>query len=709
MVNKIHTANKVSRRRLSTCYVDNMVEHLVTTKKISKAEARNFVLKVVKERVRTPKMDIVRTARPGELKTETVSFSKLIDWACKNVIAPSGSIYKPANETTSVVVDLILDGLANRDKKKKEKFKHLGKGEIELANKADSEQNTLKVKLNSLPGNLGSPYSLVYDKGGYNSITSTARMLISNSFTCCEQLLGGNLPLFSEEEAVNLCIISKRLGPSSSTVLQIMQKHGIQIVSKEEVLIFLTNQINLHQSGYKPSKLLINLIENLPEGTLQFVFYHSNLVHLIQRNDQVFRPMIENLFDYSDLKAAIDKTIDPQDWHKIDSDTKAVVTTVLANELGDTQPHDIPSLKPMVARLGVMFSRKFKAFHQKIEDLMELFVFHDVNFQSVLTRKAMQRRVVVVSDTDSVIFTAEPWCIWYTKESDKITHASYCMSALTTYWLTKANADTMAKFIIGVGAIGEAIPNIAMKNEFLYPSLMLFDIKKMYAGLIAVQEGVIMPQLKPDIKGGIIRGASASQQARDFNKELLVDKVLKPIAHGPLDVWSIVDPVIEFEDKIIASLKSGSLEYHPIASVDTKTSYKKPMSSAYAYVHAWNYIFGDRYGVIIPPDKLHLVKLVNKPTEMYWEWLKKESPEIYTKFKTYTEQYCTKHIPSAFFLSDDVTQIPKEIIPLIDVRSIVLNNLTPAYHILASLNVPVGYRKQIVLLRDIYGGPIDEV
>lgn len=709
MTNNIRTADSVSRRKLSSCYIDNMITYLSTSKKISRDAARRFVKKVIDDRLKTPNIEVVETRKPGEVDVKTIPFSKLVSWSTRNVMSPSGSIYKPANRATSVVVDLVGSGLIKRGMKKKDKFKFLASGDFEKAAKADGEQNTLKVKLNSLPGNLGSPFSLFYDKGGYNSVTSTARMLISNSFTCCEQLLGGNTPLFDESEAINLCVLAIRLGPSDAKIMDTVNRYGIRVVEREELLMYFTEQIRMHSSAYKASDSLIDMINNIGLGTVQFLYYHSNLKHLIQGNEDIFKPMISNLFNYSHLKEEIDSSISVDKWNKIDSDSKAVITTLLSEEIGAIQPMDIPEKKPNIARLGIMLYKRFQSFNRKLSDLMDVFIYHNINFQSVLTRKNMQRKVVVVSDTDSVIFTAEQWCAWYTGHTNRITYGSYCMSALVTYWLTKANADTMAKFIIGIGAIGKAIPTIAMKNEFLYPSLMLFDIKKMYAGLIAVQEGVVMQTPEPDIKGGIIRGASASMEAREFNKTLLVEKVLKPISRGPLDVWTLIDPIIQFEDRIIRSLKEGKLEFHPVASVDTKSSYKTPMSSPYAYLHAWNSIFGEKYGEAIPPDKLPLVKLIKKPTEMYWEWLKKKSPDIYHKFIAYNEKFCKNNIPSAFYLSDTMTSIPEELVPLIDIRGIVLNNLTPAYHILASLNVPVGYRKRFVILRDLYGGPVDEV
>ena len=48
---------------------------------------------------------------------------------------------------------------------------------------------------------------------------------------------------------------------------------------------------------------------------------------------------------------------------------------------------------------------------------------------------------------------------------------------------------------------------LAMKNEFLYPIMLLYDIRKTYVGIIAAQEGNILKTPAPDIKGQTLKGS----------------------------------------------------------------------------------------------------------------------------------------------------------------------------------------------------------
>ena len=215
-------------------------------------------------------------------------------------------------------------------------------------------------------------------------------------------------------------------------------------------------------------------------------------------------------------------------YYKCNGDIMAIVTTVVSNELKEVNIKDIVEDYPDAAMMCVQVHRNVSEHLSVFNNLFDTFVFHDINFQHALHRSSMQRQAVVVSDTDSVIYTAKDWAVWFTG-GEKIVHGSYNIAALVTYWLSEANADTMGKYIIGIGATGDDIADIKMKNEFLYPSLLLFDIKKVYAGIIKVQEGVFLNEMKADIKGASIRGVSASMEAKEFTNDLLVNDILKPV------------------------------------------------------------------------------------------------------------------------------------------------------------------------------------
>jgi hypothetical protein len=698
MNRKERIIESVNRTSLSDAYKNNIVTYLTTTRNITKDKAIQFVDKVIETSVKLPNVDIIETVIDGKLEQKTIPFSILSSKINNSVMAPSGSLYHPVNKKRSFVSALVKNGLKLRSDVKKKMFKAISDGDTESAAKYESEQKTIKVKLNALPGGFGSPSNLFYDKGSYNSVTSTARMLISNSFVCCEQFLSGNIPLFNIEEVYNLITTIINYGPNDNLINSTIDKYNIKRVNTEELIEYLNNQIQLYNRGLDlKSTEIYNYLKKLSSAKINFIYYHSNLKHLIMDNKNIFLPKIKDIFNY-DKNCKIDSDITPDMFYKCNSDIMAIVTTLISEELKDIKIKDIVDEHHDKAKLCVQIYRGVENKLSFFNELFDTFIFHDINFQLVLHRSSMQRKSVVVSDTDSVIYTAKEWAEMYTGTNEKITHDSYNVAALINYWLTEANADVMSKYIIGIGAIKEDIAYIKMKNEFLYPSLILFDTKKVYAGIIKVQEGVFLNQMKPDIKGASIRGISASSEAKEFTKHILIDKILQPVIDSNISALDIIGEVIDFELKIKQSLKLGELQYLPIISFGSADDYDDEDRTSYFYTKAWNFIFGEKYGEIRPPDKLPLLK-INKPTELYFSQLKQKDEKIYNKFKEFLEN---NKVPTAFFIETNQNKIPEELLPLIDYRHLIYYNVNPVYLVLESLNMSIGFSKQKLLLSDIY-------
>ena len=65
-----------------------------------------------------------------------------------------------------------------------------------------------------------------------------------------------------------------------------------------------------------------------------------------------------------------------------------------------------------------------------------------------------------------------------------------------------------------------------MNNGFLYTVMILADVKKHYAGIVSVQEGVLLPTPEIDIKGVQFKGSDICKLATDFAKNFSEHDVL---------------------------------------------------------------------------------------------------------------------------------------------------------------------------------------
>ena len=310
------------------------------------------------------------------------------------------------------------------------------------------------------------------------------------------------------------------------------------------------------------------------------------------------------------------------------------------------------------------------------------------------------RNTTIVSDTDSVIFTSGAWDDWYRKNEYGINQQSYQISALVIYWLHHAVKYALKRFSINFGYVPDETERLAMKNEFLFPVMMIYPIKKTYVGLQLIQEGVVFKKPKLDIKGQTLRGSSICAAALEFSAQITNEDILNTAMHAQISAEAIIAKVVAFEQHIYKEIEQGNLEFLKITSLKYERDYKDPESTS--VVVGWDFwekVMTAKYDHIHPPTKVYVFE-VTTPITSYYDWLKKTSPAIYAQMKSYLTIH--KTLPNQLVVDPVVGHIPEELIPLINKRAVVYTNLSPVYSTLEQIGISVGCEKQKLLFCDVY-------
>jgi hypothetical protein len=692
----IRKADIVERPSLVQSYQEHMVNYLMCSRGCTKEQAEKFVEETVTNNLKSPDMKSVETTSYGNTKVRTISLGLFVNKIRNKIVCPSGSIYKPVYKKLAFLCKMIKNGLAMRKVVKKKKMQALEAGDKIAAEMHDYGQASIKIKLNSLPGGLGSPYNLFYDKGGYNSITSSARALIAHSYTCAEQLLGGNYAWFNEQEGIHHVMVAIAKAPKAEVITSITNRFRLKEISAEKTHEFMAESIRQYQHK-DPCGELLTVLKAAPPHVVTFIYYMGNLRNLLWENDHIFKEFVSGLLSYDQNIST--EGFEPSDIWNVDEDLLAVALTVMAKEMEGIKISELTKKHPNTAKMIAANGKVMQDKLNTLDDLFNVFIYHDIVTPNILTRKNMFRNTVIISDTDSVIYTSKPWVDWYVGQTDKIVSSSYDIAALATYWLTKVNADVMAKYSIAQGATGDNVPVMQMKNEFLYPALLMYDIKKVYAGVIKVVEGVVLPEAKPDLKGAAIRGSSVAKEARDFCEDLIIEQILKPSMDGQLSAAMLIKHCVDFEHHIRTSIENGETTFLQNQSVKMPAEYSNPDGSAWLYVEAWNRVFGAKHGKIAPPDKVPIMKLV-PPTMDYYEDLLKKDKTMHDAWCSFVEE--KGKFPTSIVIAPTARKIPEEIIPLCDIRAIIYKNMKPVYLTLERLNISQGFSKKELLLSDVY-------
>ena len=640
----------------------------------------------------------------GNPEVKAVDLATFFDSHVEDLMSPSGSIYIQHEKRLAHTIEMILDLKADRSRHKKAQFKAEAEGNDTEKMKHYYAQTLIKIKMNSLPGNYGSAYSVFYDKGNYNAITSAGRTLIAYAYAEIEAVLGGNFAFFSQEELMQHIIAHLTRGIDHEKVRKVMKNHDLKWVTGTDLYNFYVDILKTYNT-YENFFMIADIISKMSQEEVQYFWYFQNFRHILMDNEQHFKPWFEDLFNIDKVK--MDDTVSPDELFKLDG-ALVIFCNVAFHKYVDPddpeiQVYDLPKVRPDLAKKFVCITKYVENKLKDVDDIFDLFIYTPINRTDVYHRKFMRRNSAVISDTDSVIFTVKDWVKWYTGDvydiSDKAYHIACCM----IYWIQNAVAHTLYLYSVAHGAKGPYTKTMMMKNEFLYPVMILADVKKHYAGIVTVQEGTILPKASIDIKGVQFKGSDICKEATKFAEKFIEkDNLLDSYKQGRVNGHELIDKVRRFEQKIHDDIKAGSTVWFKSQSIRPKEEYTKPMSSPWFYYLAWSEIFADKYGEIVVPSKTPCINVM-KPTKEYFDWLKTKSPKIAEKFSNFIVKYGRS--PTSFLVNPVGNKVPEELIPLIKIHEIIYHNVRPCHLILKQIGISCGYDKDRLLFSDVYPPP----
>ena len=215
---------------------------------------------------------------------------------------------------------------------------------------------------------------------------------------------------------------------------------------------------------------------------------------------------------------------------------------------------------------------------------------------------------------------------------------------------------------------------ILMKNEFTFLRLMMTQVKKNYASLIAVQEGNLVPENKQlDIKGiECLTKSSKSEKTRKALQKILLEDILRAQA---IDQLKFIKDFAIFEIQIIKSLQDGSKEYYKPVTIKSINSYENPMRiQGIKASLAWNMIRPKELPAINLEERnaVNIAKIkINKANA---ELVKDTYPEIYENILKILDEEDFKSGIDAISIPLDVN-VPEWLNDFIDYNTIVADNI----------------------------------
>lgn len=677
-----------------------------------------------------PSARVVFSSDPNDRKlghsygnyTEITDFPlfDLINKYRNKIIAPAGTFYETSDIHKSFIATMVNNKKKARSIEKKAMLaaKNCNDKVGEIYH--NKKQSTIKIKMNSLPGVFGAKGNMYSSVPNYNAITSTARFCIQNSYAHAERFLESNFYFRNEDQAINHVVLCVNLGPKASDTEAIVQRYGLKVPTADEVYEFLASCVQRYT--FKTDfPTLRQQLEHLAVGDLEFVYYMSNMKHIVFENEGYFRPWIEELLaPEGNILRGIDLAqVDEKELYQLDGDLVILLSTIY-NHLMPLNPKSGNTITPYetlspdynrvdVAKQLVVLGHHAEKKLAEIQDLFDHFTRHDVGIDHVAEHKNMFRDCTILSDTDSIIFTTKTWAMWYNHGKLTLDNTAYSINALAVYWLSKANANILYHLGKILGACGKDILILNMKNEFMMPVEILTTLKKNYLSILKIQEGVFYNTPKLDLKGSGFRGSTLCKESLNYAEWFIHEAILDILNNVSISVYKYIKHVLAFERLIYDSLSNGHTEYLPIVTVNSPDDYKDPIKTIYFNYLLWERVFGDDYGHILLPVKCYVLPLNGFGNTLHMERLESEYPSIATKAANFIAQYPKKDI-TRIPINPQANVIPKELRSVTDYRAIIYNNCKPLYLLMASFGINCGTKSDHhILFSDIYGWVTSEI
>jgi hypothetical protein len=620
-----------------------------------------------------------------------------------NIVAPTLTVYLPAKKKESLLAEYILGNLLLRKGYKKSMFAEKMKGNAPMEGYFDNLQNTCKIKNNSMSGAHASPFTVLYNKTAHSTLTSTCRSAASYGNAQNEKFLMGNRHYWSYDVTMG-AILSITQSANYDAVLKAMLVYNLHYPTAEETMECIQYSTKHYWVSREYMSRIQVLVERLQPIERAAFVYTSDLYHLAKHNPTVVRSVLEKLSATSSISISDFSQLD-----KYNGDTVALACLLVPGMkgrlLGDVKKDD-PELYALVVGNAKKVDDVVNEFAPLIQGLWRPAILPG----SIATLPSILRKCVVVSDTDSTIFTTQYWTEWYVGKLD-FSPQSYAIGYTATFLTSQCVIHLLAMMSANMGVDPGDLHRLSMKNEYYFPVFTLTSQAKHYFAKISAQEGNVFAKMKTEIKGVALRSSNAPPEVNKRLEKFMNDIMEGLMERGQLSIHEVLGPVYEVESDIIADINAGGHKYLRSAQIKGSESYVDgEKANPFLHYMFWEDVFGDKYGHIEPPP-YHAVKVsvdLSTPKRVT-KWIEAmKDREIADRITKWMGEYGKDKITMFLLPQSRLVNcgVPLEIVPAIEHRKLVYEIVSPFYLVLESLGIYMTNPKHTRLISDTYIPPV---
>ena len=655
-------------------------------------------------KVRDPVVNYtVRDPNTGDRHEDTTTLRQYLNMVKQEdlIIVPTLTAYLPKKEKVSFIGKDIIINMKRRSAFKDKKFEATRNKDKLGESIYEALQSSAKYLNNSLSGLMSIATTALFNRSAHPTLTSTCRNATSYANMHNEQFISGNRPYFSPSDVIEHATAVCNMADMNAVVLA-CNEHALHLPSADEAMECANK--SLMKYSYPTSSVRARMLKYFqslsPHQRAAFV-YNDDLFHLAKHNKDFVFNLLSNM-------CKVPETV-PGDAHKdcfskSDSDTKTSIlfqNGFFVKSRGKNSEKNDPEVVDLLDRHAWHLDKVLRS----TQSVFNAFWLTRIQPANHAYMDLVRRQSVPVSDTDSTIFTTQEWTKFITG-SYNFDELSYRVGNATTLLTAKIVGHWLKQMTTNSNVDKKDISLVSMKNEFYYPIIALTSVAKHYAGLRWGQEGIVLPELTPEIKGVGLRSSAWPEQVKKDVSEFIVSTLTKIVNGETLSRDEIFSIPLKTESGLIDQLSSATSELYSIVPVKPASGYARPMSSAYAHYVYWQEMFASKYGDTPEPPYTGIKVPINVPSptaiKTFIAGIKDRNiaDKIEQSLKTNNKRDITNLIlPHSVVVS---TGIPEELMPVID-RNTMLSNVNGAYYmILNAFGFFIRDKEKSICIYDLY-------
>lgn len=634
-----------------------------------------------------------------EEKTGTLSVYLAEAMRDENIIAPTLTTYLNPKVNKSLLVDYIDTNVKARGTAKREEKQAKVDGDTVREVIKGIEQKTRKLGNNAISGGHVSASTILYNRTGHNTLTSTCRSTSGYGNANNEKILSGNRHYWSPQITKNN-IISIINHSDYVEISQVMREYNLRYPTAEETMECIMYSTQLYWSTQHELEKIYRLVLTLNDMQRAAFVYTGDMYHLMKYNPEVIRAFVGK------LSMRVDKVHpDPDSVFKgAPEDYVGLACQLCPEEMKGKNPGKVKGTDAY----GILASTLENINNTLVEyrTLIQAF-WVTVNVPaSVAYFPTSIRRSALTSDTDSTIFTVQDWVIWYFGAL-RFAEGGNEVAATMIFLASQTITHVLARMSANFGIEKKRLKQIAMKNEFKFDVFTPTQVAKHYFALIGCREGNLYEQYEEEIKGVHLKSSNASKEVMAKAKAMMEGIMNTVVAGQEIDLLAILKEIGDVERNVIASVRASSYEYFKKTSIKPADTYKKSEEeSPYMQYSLWEEVFAPKYGSTQPPTYTAVKVSVElaKPKQIK-EWLEKmRDREMADRIQGWLTRTGRKGF-TTFMLPEQIiagTGLPEEIMSAVNIRKIVFDTSKVFYIICETLGVYMLNKKTTRLISDEY-------